>query len=153
MFAGSILDAWTTWFIVSRHIGFETNPILAPLVRHSLIWIPVYLLLRPSLVPFFPDVCRFSFSIYFAFAGVVFGLNNLAGIFYGRYFLIDAIGFPFLQGICIIIGGTVFIWKIWKRGDNARDWWWHFALGLCLVGVFVLLELGFFLIGRLLALR
>ena len=152
MFAGSILDAATTWVIVSRNIGFETNPNLALLIRHSLIWIPIYLLLGPLLVPLFPELCRFAFSVYFALAGLAFGTNNLAGIFYGRYFLIGAIGFPVLQGICIFFGVAVFIWRTWKRVGSAGDWWRDVISGLCFLGFFMLLELGFFATGRLLAL-
>jgi hypothetical protein len=148
MFAGSILDAWTTWVFASRPYGFEQNPTLAPLLRHSLMWIPIYLLCPPLMVPLLPEVCRLGFTVYFGFAGFVFGVNNLSGIFYGRYFLIDLLGFAVLQGSCILFGLTVFIWTVWKHAGNAQERMLHIITGICCIGLFLLLELGFFVIGR-----
>src|SRR5689334_16248839 len=98
MFAGTIFDTWTTWVVVSRHYGVELNPVLAPLIRHSLVWIPIVLLSLPLLVPLLPEICRFVFGVYFGVAGLLFGANNLGGILYGRYFLVDMFGFPAVQG-------------------------------------------------------
>lgn len=150
MFAGAILDAWTTWIVISRHYGFELNPILAPLIRHSLIWIPIYLLCRPLLVPLLPEICRFGFGVYFGLTGLLFGANNLTGIFYGRYFLMEAFGFPAVQGTCVLLAITVFIWRVWKHAGDARERKSHILTGLCWIGIFILLELGFFAAGRLL---
>ena len=148
MFAGTILDTWTTWVDASRHYGFEQNPTLAPLIRHSLIWIPIYLLCRPVLVPLLPEICRFGFGVYFGFAGLVFGANNLAGIFYGRYFLIEALGFPVLQATCVLFAIIVFIWKLSRQVSNAQKRKEHIITALRWIGIFVLLELGFFAAGR-----
>src|SRR5262245_22824365 len=65
MLAGSILDVCSTWVVVSRPHGFELNPVLGPLIRHSLVWIPIYLLCRPLLVPLLPEMCRLGFGIFF----------------------------------------------------------------------------------------
>ena len=121
MFAGVILDTWTTWAFVSQNRGFEQNPILAPLTRHSPIWIPIYLLCRPLLVPFLPELCRFGFSVYFGLMSSLTGANNLAGSFYGRYFLIEVFGFQTLQGTCILFAVVVFIWAVWRHTNNAEE--------------------------------
>ncbi len=151
MFAGALLDTWTTWVFVSRQHGFEQNPTLALLIRHSLIWIPVYLLCRPLLVPLLPEICRFGFGVYFGFMGLLFGTNNLGGIFHGHYFL-DTIGFPTAQGICLLLGVAVFVWKAWKAG-GAGEWKRSIMTGLGWTGVFVLIELAFFAAGILLSFR
>jgi hypothetical protein len=149
MFAGTILDTWTTWVFVSRHYGFEMNPILAPLIRHSLIWIPIYLLCRPLLVPFLPEICRLAFAVYFGLGGLLFGSNNLSGILYGRYFLMDVVSFPVAQGTCVLVAITAFIWMLWRRVGNAQERKQHIITALRWIGIFMLLELGFFAAGRL----
>jgi hypothetical protein len=149
MFAGVILDTLTTWAFVSQHRGFEQNPILAPLTRHSLIWIPIYLLCRPLLVPLLPDLCRFGFGVYFGLAGLLFGANNLAGSFFGRYFLVEMFGFQALQGACILFAIVVFIWAVCRHASTTQERKRHIMVGLCWIGVFVLIELGFLAAGRL----
>jgi len=149
MFAGVILDTLTTWAMVSNHRGFEQNPILVPLIRHSVIWIPIYLLCRPLLVPLLPELCRSAFSVYFGFDGLSGGVNNLTGILYGRYLLVDTFGFPALQVASVLIAITVFIWGLWRHASNAQERKHHVITGLCWIGIFVLLELVFFAVGRL----
>jgi hypothetical protein len=149
MFAATILDVWTTWALVSRNYGVELNPTLAPMIRHSLIWIPIYLLCHPLLVRLLPEMSRFGFGVYFAFAGLLFGLNNLAGILYGRYFLIETFGFPASQGICMSFGIAVFIWKLRGHASNAQEKKRHVMTALCWIGIFVLLELVFLAASRL----
>ena len=126
------------------------NPILAPLIRHSLIWIPIYLLCHPLLVPLLPEICRFGFGVYFGLAGLLFGANNLAGIFYGRYFLMEVFGFRALQGACVLFAIAVFIWRLWRRVGNAQKRKQHIITASRWIGIFVLLELGFFAAGKLL---
>jgi hypothetical protein len=149
MFAGAILDAWTTWIVVSRRHGFELNPTLAPLIRHSLIWIPIYLLCRPLLVPLVPECCRPAFGVYFGLTGLLGGANNLAGILCGRYFLMEAFGFQAPHVACALIAITVFIRTLWRRAGNAQERKQHILTAFCWIGMFVLLELGFFAAGRL----
>ena len=149
MFAGTILDAWTTWVFISRHYGFELNPVLAPLIRHSLIWIPFYLLCHPLLVPLTPEFCRPAFGIYFGLAGLLSGANNAAGIFYGHYFLMEMFSFEALQGACALIALMVFVWTLWRRATTAPERKRHILTALCWIGIFALLELGFFAAGRL----
>ena len=149
MFACVILDVLTTWTMVSQHRGFEQNPVLFPLIRHSLIWIPIYLLCRPMFVPFLPALCRSAFSIYFGLDGLAGGVNNLTGILYGRYFLMDTFGFPALQATSILIAVAVFIWGIWRQASNIQERKHQIITGLCWVGIFLLLELVFFAAGRI----
>jgi hypothetical protein len=150
MFAGSILDTWTTWVVVSRHYGYEMNPTLAPLIPHSLIWIPIYLLSRPLLVPLLPEICRFGFCVYFGLTGLLGGANNLAGILYGRFFLMDTFGFQMPQVAYALIAIIVFIWMLWRRVGNAQERKRQIITALRWIGIFVLIELGFFAAGRLL---
>jgi hypothetical protein len=149
MFTGVLLDTMTTWFMVLRHRGFEQNPILAPLIRHSLIWIPIYLMCRPLLVPFLPAQCRSSFGIFYGFEGLLFGINNLAGILYHHYFLVDRFGYSELEWTCVTIAVAVFAWVMWRRARNARERTHSIVAGLSWIGIFVLLELCFFAAGRI----
>ncbi|MEY2430031.1 MAG: hypothetical protein QOJ40_2916, partial [Verrucomicrobiota bacterium] len=83
-------------------------------------------------------------------AGLLFGANNLAGIFYGRYFLMEVFGFRALQGACVLFAIAVFIWRLWRRVGNAQKRKQHIITALRWIGIFVLLELGFFAAGKLL---
>lgn len=148
MFAGVVLDVWTTWIFAAHHHGFEQNPVLAPLMRHSLIWIPIYLLCRPLLVPLLPELCRFAFSAYFGFDGLSAGVNNLTGILCGRYFLVDTFGFSALQCASVLIAVTVFVWGLWMRASNVQERKRHVMIASCWIGFFLLLELIFFTVGR-----
>lgn len=149
MFAGVILDTWTTYFFVSRNCGFELNPILAPLIRYSLIWIPIYFLCRPLVVLLLPEFCRSGFSVYFGFNGLLGGINNLSGILYGNYFLTDTFGFLTLQVTSAVIAIAVFVWVLWKHASTAQERKYHIIMGLYWTGIFVLMEAGFFAIGRI----
>ena len=149
MFASVILDTLTTWVMVSQHRGFEQNPILFPLIRHSLIWIPIYLLCRPLLVPFVPELCRSAFSVYFGLDGLTGGVNNLTGILYGRYFLMDTFGFPVVQGASVTIAVAVFVWGLCRRASSVQERKHHIIVGLCWIGIFLLLELIFFAVGKI----
>jgi hypothetical protein len=149
MFAGAVLDAGTTWVFVSKHYGFEQNPILAPLVRGSLIWIPIYLLCHPLLVPLVPEICGLGFAVYFSLVGLTFGANNLAGIFYGRFFLVEVVGYEALHAACALVAINVFIWTLWRRVSDSQERKRYIITALCWIGIFVLLELGLFAAGRL----
>jgi hypothetical protein len=149
MFAGVLLDTGTTWYFVSHHCGVEKNPTLAPLIRHSLIWIPIYLLCRPLMVPFIPDICRFAFSIYFGLQGLSFGLNNLSGILCGRYFLVDQVGSPAVHGVVLLFSIIIFVWRLSETANNEQDWQPQLLVGLRWLAIFMLLELAFFAVRRL----
>jgi hypothetical protein len=149
MFAGVLLDTVTTWVMVFRHRGFEQNPILAPLIRHSLVWIPIYLLCRPLLVPFLPAHCRPAFGVFYGFEGLAFGVNNLAGILYHHYFLVDRSGYTDTEWACVMVAVAVFAWGLWRRAANVQERTHSIVTGLCWVGIFILLEIGFFAAGRI----
>jgi hypothetical protein len=97
------LDAWTTGYFLVHRLGVETNPILAPLVRHSLVWIPIVLLSRPLLIPLLPDVCRQAFAVFYITTGTLFAINNASGILAGSYFLVEVFSFE-----SVIIAGLMF---------------------------------------------
>src|ERR1043166_4045617 len=77
MLGAALLDTVTTWFALSHRLGSEGNHIAAVLFRHSAIWIPVFLLIRPSLVPFLPEIPRRTFAVFFLTLQLLAGLNNL----------------------------------------------------------------------------
>lgn len=148
MFAGVMLDTCTTWVFISRHLGTEMNPVLGPLARNSLLWIPFYLLCRPVAVPLLPEHCRFAFAVYFGLQGWLSGLNNLGGIFYGNYFLVDRFGFAALEGAYVIVGIAAFIWRLWRRAGDDRERLEHLLAGLFCAFIFGLLEVLFQAAGR-----
>jgi hypothetical protein len=149
MFAAVLLDTVTSFIFVAQHRGFEQNHILASLIRHSTIWIPIYLFSQPLLVPFQPGICRFVFAFYLGLDGFLCGLNNLGGILFGHYFLVEAIGFPALQGTCVVAALAVFIWQLTRHAPDTRSKLQHLATGLFWLGIFALLQLAFLAIGHL----
>ena len=148
MFAGVVLDTCTTWVFISRHHGTEMNPVLGPLARNSLLWIPFYLLCRPVAVPLLPEHCRFAFAVYFGLQGWLFGLNNLGGILYHNYFLMDRFSFPAVEGACVIAGIAAFFWRLWRRASDDRERVEHLLAGLFCTLIFALLEVLFQAAGK-----
>ncbi len=149
MIAATLLDVVTTWVIISNSYGFEANPVLAPLVRHSLFWIPVYLLCRPLLLPLLPCLCRFGFVTYFGISSLLFGVNNLSGILWGHYFLMDNFGLAPVEAACALMATAVFISKLWKVTPDIQGRRLNILVALFWIGIFALIELGFFAVGQL----
>lgn len=150
MLAAATFDTSTTWLVISGNHGVETNPTLAPLIQHSLIWIPIYLLSRPLLVPFLPPLCRFTFALYFALAGLLFGANNLAGLLTGRYFLVDTLGFPASQAICVLLPATLFLRTLWTRTPSPPNRKHQLLTASLTLTLFLVIELAFFTTAHLL---
>ena len=101
MFAAALLDVVTTYYFVSRKLGFETNPVAGSLFRKSWAWIPVYVLLRPLLVPLLPEIPRRAFAVYYPGVALLGGMNNLGGILFHHYFIIDTFGFRIPMAFCV----------------------------------------------------
>ena len=150
MFAGAGLDAWTTWLVVSHHYGVEANPVLAALTRCSMVWTPAYILCRPLLVPLIPEPSRAAFAFFFTVLGLLLGLNNLAGILYGHYFLVDTLGLPQVFTGCVLAAVVYFGWRLCRHTRDLQERRRHVSTGLFWIGVFGLIELGFYAAGRLL---
>lgn len=109
MLAATALDAWTTYYFLSHGLGVEMNPVLAPLVQQSLVWVPVYLLTPTLLVPAMPEVCRQSFAVFYLAIGLLFSINNLGGIYAGSFALVDSVGFQAIRGFGLFLGALAFI--------------------------------------------
>jgi hypothetical protein len=150
MLAATLLDVLTTYLDSSLKLAFEMNPVLAPLIRHSLVWIPIYLLVRPLLVPLLPEIPRRAFAFYFFANGLLFGLNNLGGILFHHYFIIHTFGFWIPEGLCVFSAFGFFVYEVYRDPENrfvqiriASGW---FAIFWMIEGAFYLL--GIYLKAR-----
>jgi hypothetical protein len=150
MFAAMALDAATTCFFLSRGLGVEMNPVLAPLVQQSLIWVPVYLFAQPLLVPTMPEVVRESFAAYYLAVGLLFGINNLCGMLLGTYVLVDNLGFEAVRAGGLIVAATTFAGRLAARKTTWKSAGQCIAIALLWIAVFAVIERGFSLAGRLL---
>ncbi|MCG8648649.1 MAG: hypothetical protein MI861_02385, partial [Pirellulales bacterium] len=109
MFSAAALDMGTTYYFVSQHLGTEANPVLGPLVRHSTLWIPLYLAVPTVFIPTMPEVCRQSFAAGHAATSFLAGSNNLSGILTGNYFWVDRFGFQSLLLVGLCCGVVTFL--------------------------------------------
>jgi hypothetical protein len=148
--AAAALDAWTTYYFIAHDLGFEANPVLAPLARHSLIWIPAYILAQPLLIPMVPDVCRQSFATGFLVAGLLCGINNLCGIYAGRYILVDLFGFPVLVAVSVLAGMAAFVYQLVSNGADRDLIRRSVAAGARWIVIFCAMDATFYLVAQLL---
>ena len=109
MLGAALLDTVTTWFVLSHRLGSEGNHIAAVLFRHSAFWIPVFLLIRPSLVPLLPEIPRRTFAVFFLTLQLLAGLNNLGGILFHRYLIAEYLGRSFVYGVSLSLSAWVFL--------------------------------------------
>jgi hypothetical protein len=140
------LDAGTTcWFLMSG-AGFETNPVLAPLAQRSLAWVPVYLI-APKLVLFMmKKAYRDPFALFFLISGLLLTVNNLDGIFTGRFFLVASFGIVGVFYACFIVAAVWFFVRL--SGETKKLL--TIAGAVVWLGLFGLMEAGFLLADRLL---
>jgi hypothetical protein len=148
--AAATLDAWTTYYFIAHGLGTEANPVLATLARHSLIWIPIYLLAQPILIPAMPDVCRQPFATGFLAAGLLCGINNLFGIYAGTYIVVDRLGFPAIVTICMLLGLLTFIYQLFSKGTGRELALRSLVIAACWIIVFIALDAMFYLAAQLL---
>lgn len=148
--AAAALDAWTTYYFIAHGLGSEANPILAPLARHSLVWIPIYLLAQPLLIPVMPDVCRQSFATGVLAAGLICGINNLCGIYGGRYILVDVVGFPAIVAITVLLGVLVFAYQLLSKEAGRELVLRSLAIAVCWIVILVAVDAAFYLVANLL---
>ena len=146
--AAASLDAWTTYYFISHSLGVETNPILAPLAPHSLIWIPIFLLAKPLLIPAMPDVCRQSFATGFLAGGLIFGMNNLCGIYAGKYILVDRFGFPAITAVCMVLGTIAFGYQLVAK-NTGRAWVLRsLAIAIGWIALFAIVDATFYFVAQ-----
>ena len=127
-FLSALLDCLTTCTFLALECGVETNPTLARLVEHSLLWVPAFILIRPLLIIFAPDDVRWTFAVWAFLLHVPLGVNNLCGIIWQRYFLYDLGVTPWLSpgaGICSLL---VFLWL--HKVHICKPGWRHLTIGL-----------------------
>ncbi len=148
--AATALDAWTTYYFIAHGLGVETNPILGPLAKHSLIWIPVYGSTPALLIPTMPDVCRQTFAIPYLAAGVLLGINNLCGIQLGWFALIDSLGFYNVQAALIGTGVIAFMYKLAATFTSWTSAARSTAIVVSWLAAFGAIETLFYFTGRIL---
>ena len=147
--AAAALDAWTTYYFMAYDLGFEANPILASLSRHSLIWIPVYLMAQPLLIPAMPDICRQSFAIGVLTASLLCGINNLCGIYASKYILVDLFGFPAIVAVSVLLGLLAFVYQLLSTKADRKLALRSVAMAVLWIVIFVAVDATFYLGSQL----
>ena len=148
--AAATLDSWTTYYFIAHGLGVEANPILAPLARHSLIWVPDYLLAKPLLIPAMPDVCRQAFATGFLAASLLCGINNLCGIYAGKFILVDLLGFPAIVAVSVLSGLLVFVYQLLSKGAGRELVLRSVAIAVCWIIIFIAVDATFYFGAHLL---
>jgi hypothetical protein len=143
--AAAAFDAWTTYYFMAYDLGLEANPILASLARHSLIWIPVYLMAQPLLIPAMPDICRQSFAIGVLTASLLCGINNLCGIYAGKYILVDLLGFPAIVAASVLLGLLTFVYQLLSKEAGRKLALRSVAIAVLWIVIFVAVDGTFYL--------
>jgi hypothetical protein len=150
MICAAGLDVCTTCIFLAYKLGTEMNLVLAPLANHSLAWVPIYLLSRPLLVPFMPEPCKTSFATLFLIAGLTFGINNLSGITTGYFAVVQTIGMEPANATAVLISIGVFFLQLRKTLSTRRESVCSIVVFLLWIGIFLLMEVAYLLIGQLL---
>jgi len=148
--AAATLDTCTTYYFLAHDLGVETNPILAPLARHSFLWIPIYLLAKPLLIPAMPDACRSAFAVGYLASGLLLGLKNLGGIYFGKFFLIDYLGFTATVIACAGLGVGAFLFPLIQRNAGRASSIQSVAIALGWTAAFIAVDAAFYLCSILL---
>ena len=144
MFAVKLLDVVTTYLLSALRLGFEMNPVCAALMRHSLLWSPVYLMAFPLVVPLLPEIPRRAFVLYFLASGLMAGLNNLGGILFHHFFIIDTFGFWMPEGFCVAGAFVFFVYELYRSSKNRVG---PVVAALACLGVLLVIEGAFYLLG------
>jgi hypothetical protein len=141
------LDTWTTYYFIAHRLGIEKNANLALLAEHSLLWIPIVILSPPLLIPILPEVCRQSFAAFYLTLGLLFGLNNLAGIYAGRYILVDVFSFESVVISALFAGAAMLVYQL-ATNPIQRSLARSAAILAAWIAVFVSLDFVFHAIAR-----
>ena len=119
--AFTVLVSYGTYLVQSNGTGVIVDPILSRLVAHSVIWIPIYRLGSPILLPLMPDVARQTYGVLFLSIGVLFSINNLSGHYFGNFVFVDNLGFFPTVGFCFGLALIVFCLRSVASGNVLRS--------------------------------
>lgn len=147
MLLAAILDSVTTYYFLSRRLGIELNPILAPLASHSLLWIPVCIVMPKLLVGVMTPPSRQAFASYFLTLCSTFALNNLIGICGGQYF-IDIIGYRTVQVAALVVAIACFQRQLHAGCSNRKSRTQAVKIAACWIGVYLLIDGAFLVASR-----
>jgi hypothetical protein len=147
--AAAALDAWTTYYFLAHNLGVEKNAVLALLAQHSLAWVPVFIMSRPLFIPFLPEVCRQTFAVFFLTVGLLFGLNNLGGIFAGSYFIVDIFSFASVIISGLFFGALTFVFQL-VTNATGRSLPGSIAIVVAWIGVFISFDFAFRVLAQFL---
>ena len=119
--SASVLDSVSIGLLLSQGTGVIRDPILGPLAARSLLWIPVYRLAVPLLIPLMPKVCRQSFAVFYLAVGLLFSINNFSGHYAGWFVFVDSFGLYVSLALCLIPATQAFGVYSMRAGDFARS--------------------------------
>jgi hypothetical protein len=113
----SVVTAVSIWIFHVNDTGFIGEPVLTTLAARSRVWIPIYCLAVPSLIPFMTGVCRQAFATLFLCTGTLLATNNLLGHFNGNFVIVETFGLYEVLGACLLFALLVF----WLRAFRTRS--------------------------------
>ena len=142
----TVLDAGTTFWFLRSGVGFETNPVLAPLAQRSLIWVPIYIIAPKLILLMMKKVFRDPFALFFLITGLLLSINNLDGIFNKRFFIVDTFGLAGVLTAGFICAAGWFFVRLAREPRKLLT----IACALAWGGFFGLVEVGFLLAAHLL---
>jgi hypothetical protein len=149
MLSAALLDAVTTWFTLSHRLGVESNHLAAVLFRHSTFWIPVFLLILPSLVPFLPEIPRRTLAIFFLTLQLLAGLNNLGGILFHHYMIAEYLGRSLVYGVSLSLSAWFFLSALARPTLSPQARWRQILILVGSLATFSLIHGFFFLLKYL----
>jgi hypothetical protein len=120
-FVASLMDAVAIWIFFSNGTGMIGDRILAPLASKSPVWIPIYRLAVPMLIPVMPQTCRQSFAVFYLATGVAFSINNFSGHFLGKFVFLDSIGLLPTGAACFVFAIVAFYLGVMHSRNVTRS--------------------------------
>ena len=143
MFGAVIFDLVTTYYGLTRLPAVEANPVLAPLLKQSFVWLAVYGFIRPMLLPFVPKEFRRIFTLFFLVAHIYGGINN-SGMLFFTYSITNHFGYWIPAGLLGFGTLAMFVYELVRYPKNR---WVMVGWTIGILAVFLLIEGAFYLIG------